>query len=393
MSRVYRIQTLDKISAKGLELLPREGYEVGSEIPRPDAIILRSHNMHDMAIPSSVRAIGRAGAGVNNIPVDACSALGIVVFNTPGANANSVKEMVLMSLLLSSRRVADGMAWVKSLVGQGAEVPKLVEQRKSDFAGPEIKGKKLGVIGLGAIGVMVANDATALGMEVTGYDPFISVEAAWGLSRAVKRAAGLSSLIAESDYLTVHVPLNEKTQGLINRETCAQMKKGTRLLNFSRGGLVDNDAVREALASGQIASYVTDFPDEELLREPHVIAFPHLAASTPEAEENCATMAVTQVRNYLEFGTIENSVNFPQCQMAPSASRRIVVANSNVPNMVGQITTLLAEYKINIQDMINKSRGDFAYNIIDVENEVSEDLLQRIRAVDGVVMTRLIEIE
>ncbi len=253
MSRVYRIQTLNKISAKGLELLPREGYEVGSEIPRPDAIILRSHNMHAMAIPSSVRAIGRAGAGVNNIPVDACSALGIVVFNTPGANANSVKEMVLMSLLLSSRRVADGMAWVKSLVGQGAEVPKLVEQRKSDFAGPEIKGKKLGVIGLGAIGVMVANDATALGMEVTGYDPFISVEAAWGLSRAVKRAAGLSSLIGESDYLTVHVPLNEKTQGLINRETCAQMKKGTRLLNFSRGGLVDNDAVREALASGQIA--------------------------------------------------------------------------------------------------------------------------------------------
>ena len=393
MSRVYKIQTLDKISAKGLELLPREGYEVGSEIPSPDAIILRSHKMHDRAIPPSVLAIGRAGAGVNNIPVDACSALGIVVFNTPGANANSVKEMVLMSLFLSSRRVAAGMAWVKSLVGQGAEVPRLVEQRKSDFAGPEIKGKKLGVIGLGAIGVMVANDATALGMEVTGYDPFISVDAAWGLSRAVKRAGGLSSLTAESDYLTVHVPLNEKTQGLINRETCAQMKKGTRLLNFSRGGLVNNDAVREALASGQIASYVTDFPDEELLSEPNVIAFPHLAASTPEAEENCATMAVTQVRNYLEFGTIENSVNFPQCQMAPSASQRIVVANSNVPNMVGQITTLLAEYKINIQDMINKSRGDFAYNIIDVDNEVSEDLLQKIRAVDGVVMTRLIEIE
>ena len=393
MNRVYKIQTLDKISAKGLELLPREGYEVGSEIPNPDAIILRSHKMHETAIPPSVRAIGRAGAGVNNIPVDLCSALGIVVFNTPGANANSVKEMVLMSLLLSSRRVADGMAWVKSLVGQGAEVPRLVEQRKSDFAGPEIKGKKLGVIGLGSIGVMVANDATALGMEVTGYDPFISVDAAWGLSRAVKRAGGLDTLIGESDYLTVHVPLTEKTQGLINSETCAQMKKGTRLLNFSRGGLVNNDAVREALASGKIASYVTDFPDEELIREPNVISFPHLAASTPEAEENCATMAVTQVRDYLEFGTIENSVNFPQCQMAPSAPKRIVVANRNVPNMVGQITTLLAEYKINIQDMINKSRGDFAYNIIDVDNEVSEDILQKIRAVDGVVMTRLIEIE
>ena len=250
MSRVYRIQTLNKISAKGLSLLPREGYEVGSEISSPDAILLRSHKMHGQPIPTSVRAIGRAGAGINNIPVDACSALGIVVFNTPGANANSVKEMVLMSLLLSSRRVADGMAWVKSLVGQGADVPKLVEQRKSDFAGPEIRGKKLGVIGLGAIGVMVANDATALGMEVTGYDPFISIDAAWGLSRAVKRAASLGTLIAESDYLTVHVPLNEMTAGLINSETCAQMKKGTRLLNFSRGGLVNNGAVKEALASG-----------------------------------------------------------------------------------------------------------------------------------------------
>ena len=393
MSRMYRIQTLNKISAKGLSLLPREGYEVGSEISSPDAILLRSHKMHGQTIPTSVRAIGRAGAGVNNIPVDACSALGIVVFNTPGANANSVKEMVLMSLLLSSRRVADGMAWVRSLAGRGAEVSKLVEERKSDFAGPEIKGKKLGVIGLGAIGVMVANDATALGMEVAGYDPFISVDAAWGLSRAVKRAAGLGTLIAESDYLTVHVPLNEKTEGLINRETCAQMKKGTRLLNFSRGGLVNNDAIREALASGKIASYVTDFPDEALLKEPNVISFPHLAASTPEAEENCATMAVTQIRNYLEYGTIENSVNFPQCQMAPSAPDRLVVANNNVPNMVGQITTLLAEHKINIQDMINKSRGDYAYNIIDVESGVGDDLLQKIRDIDGVVMTRLIEIE
>jgi D-3-phosphoglycerate dehydrogenase / 2-oxoglutarate reductase len=393
MAEVYKIQTLNKISSKGLELFPRDAYEIASEMPHPDAIILRSFKMHDLELPASLQAVGRAGAGVNNIPLDACTEKGIVVFNTPGANANSVKELVLMSLFLASRRVSEGIAWAKSLAGKGAEVPKLIEKGKSDFAGPEIRGKRLGVIGLGAIGVMVANDATALGMEVTGFDPFISVDAAWGLSRAVQRAVSLDTLIADSDYISVHVPLTDKTKGLINQDKIALMKKGVRLLNFSRGGLINNVDLKEALASGTVAAYVTDFPDEELLQAPNVIPCPHLGASTPEAEENCARMAVTQVRNYLELGNIKNSVNFPECEMAPSEKNRIVVANRNVPNMVGQITTILAEASINIKDMLNKSQGDVAYNIIDVENEVTEDDLQKIRAIEGVVMTRLIQID
>ena len=393
MAKTHQIQTLNKISTKGLDLLPRESYEIASEIPNPDAIILRSFKMHDMELPASLKAVGRAGAGVNNIPIDKCTDKGIVVFNTPGANANSVKELVLMSLFLSSRKVIDGIGWAKGLAGEGAEVPKLIEKGKSQFAGPEIKGKKLGVIGLGAIGVMVANDALALGMEVSGYDPFISVEAAWGLSRDVKRAASLDTLIADSDYITVHVPLNDKTKGLINKDKFALMKEGVRLLNFSRGGLVNNEDLKAALADGTIATYVTDFPDEDMVKEPNVIPCPHLGASTPEAEENCATMAVTQVRNYLEYGNIKNSVNFPECEMAPSEKNRIIVANHNVPNMVGQITTVLADAKINIADMLNKSRGDLAYNIIDVSSDVTEADLKKIEAIEGVIMTRLIEIE
>ncbi len=393
MAKTHQIQTLNKISTKGLDLLPRENYEIASEIPNPDAIILRSFKMHDMELPASLKAVGRAGAGVNNIPIDKCTEKGIVVFNTPGANANSVKELVLMSLFLSSRKVIDGITWAKGLAGQGAEVPKLIEKGKSDYAGPEIKGKKLGVIGLGAIGVMVANDALALGMEVSGYDPFISVEAAWGLSRDVKRAASLDTLIADSDYITVHVPLNDKTKGLINKDKFTLMKKGTRLLNFSRGGLVNNEDLKAALADETVAVYVTDFPDEDMVKEPNVIPCPHLGASTPEAEENCATMAVTQVRNYLEYGNIKNSVNFPECEMAPSEKTRIIVANHNVPNMVGQITTVLADAKINIADMLNKSRGDLAYNIIDVSSDVTEADLKKIEAIEGVIMTRLIEID
>ena len=393
MAKTHQIQTLNKISTKGLDLLPRENYEIASEIPNPDAIILRSFKMHDMELPASLKAVGRAGAGVNNIPIDKCTDKGIVVFNTPGANANSVKELVLMSLFLSSRKVIDGIGWAKGLAGEGAEVPKLIEKGKSQFAGPEIKGKKLGVIGLGAIGVMVANDALALGMEVSGYDPFISVEAAWGLSRDVKRAASLDTLIADSDYITVHVPLNDKTKGLINKDKFALMKKETRLLNFSRGGLVNNEDLKAALANETVAVYVTDFPDEDMVKEPNVIPCPHLGASTPEAEENCATMAVTQVRNYLEYGNIKNSVNFPECEMAPSEKTRIIVANHNVPNMVGQITTVLADAKINIADMLNKSRGDLAYNIIDVSSDVTEADLKKIEAIEGVIMTRLIEIE
>ena len=390
---MYKIQTLNKISPIGLELLPRTEYEVASEIPNPDAILLRSFKMHDMELPKSLKAIGRAGAGVNNIPIDKCTEKGIVVFNTPGANANSVKELVLMSLFISSRRIYDGISWAKSLADKGAEVPKLVETGKSQFSGPEIKGKKLGVIGLGAIGVMVANDAEALGMQVSGFDPFISVESAWGLSRSVQKAVSLDTLIAESDYITIHVPLDDKTRGLINAEKFALMKKNVRLLNFSRGGLVNNADLKIALADGKVSVYVTDFPDEDLIGEPNVIPVPHLGASTPEAEDNCAVMAANQVRDYLEFGNIKNSVNFPECNMAPSANNRILVANSNVPNMVGQITTILADSGINIVDMLNRSRGDLAHNIIDCENGVPEEVLAKISNIKGVIMTRLIKIK
>jgi len=390
---MYKIQTLNKISPVGLDLFPRDEYEIASEIPNPDALLLRSFKMHDVELPKSLKAVGRAGAGVNNIPIDRCTENGIVVFNTPGANANSVKELVLMSLFISSRRIYDGISWAKGLDEKGAEVPKLVEKGKSQFSGPEIRGKKLGVIGLGAIGVMVANDAESLGMKVFGFDPFISVESAWGLSRSVRKAVSLDTLISESDYLTVHVPLDDKTRGLINREKFALMKKNVRLLNFSRGGLVNNEDLKAALAEGTISVYVTDFPDEDLLSEPNVIPVPHLGASTPEAEENCAVMAVNQVRDYLEYGNIRNSVNFPECNMAPSAKNRILVANKNVPAMVGQITTILAESGINIVDMLNRSRGDLAHNIIDCENGVPEDVLAKISSIEGVIMTRLIEMK
>lgn len=390
---MYRIQTLDKISPVGLELFPRENYEIASEIPTPDAILLRSFKMHDMKIPESLKAVGRAGAGVNNIPIEKCTEKGIVVFNTPGANANSVKELVLMSLFLSSRRIYEGVSWAKSLAGKGAEVPKLVEKEKSRFSGPEIRGKKLGVIGLGAIGVMVANDAESLGMEVSGFDPFISVDSAWGLSRSVQKAVSLDTLISESDYITIHVPLDDKTKGLINSEKFSLMKKGLRLLNFSRGGLVNNADLKAALADGTVAAYVTDFPDEDLLDEPNVLPVPHLGASTPEAEDNCASMAVKQVRDYLEYGNITNSVNFPECKMTPSSNNRILVANRNVPNMVGQITTILAESRINIVDMLNRSRGELAHNIIDCENGVPEEVLEKIFNIEGVIMTRLIRLK
>jgi D-3-phosphoglycerate dehydrogenase len=390
MKAMYKIQTLNKISTIGLEVFPREAYEVASEILNPDAILVRSANMLTMEIPASVKAIGRAGAGVNNIPVPACSGRGVIVFNTPGANANGVKELVIAGLLLCSRRIVPGIIWAKSLIGKGDEVPKLIEKGKSDFVGPEIKGKRLGVIGLGAIGVMVANDAVELGMQVTGLDPFISVEAAWGLSRNVKRARGLESLLAESDYVTLHVPLNDQTKGMINRERLAIMKKGARLLNFARGGLVNNADLREAMAQGQIAAYVTDFPDEELLKIDGVVAFPHLGASTPEAEDNCAVMAVNQLRDFLENGNIKNAVNLPDCDMgpAPVGGTRIIIANKNVPNMVGQVTTVLASEKINIADMINRGRGDLAYNIIDIDGKAGDTVMKKLKGIEGVIMVR-----
>lgn len=388
---MYKIQTLNKISAKGLGLLPHDRYEYASEIVHPDAIIVRSQNMLDMDLPASLMAIARAGAGVNNIPVDKCTGRGIVVFNTPGANANAVKEMTLLGLLLASRKVYQGISWAKSLAGQGDQVSKLIEKGKSNFDGPEIKGKTLGVIGLGAIGVMVANDADALGMEVSGYDPYISVDSAWGLSRAVRKAVSIDSLIADSDYITLHVPLNKDTRGKINKEKFAIMKKGVRLINFARGELINTVDLREALRQGIVAAYVTDFPTEDLLAFDSVIPIPHLGASTPESEENCAAMAVSQLREYLETGNIKNSVNFPECNLSPSGAMRILIANRNVPNMIGQITPILAHANINIADMLNRSKGDYAYNIIDIDGQLKEDVIKQLKDVAGVIMVRIIE--
>lgn len=385
---MYKIQTLNKISPKGLDLLPRDKYEIASEIVNPDAIMVRSFKMLDMEIPGSVKAVARAGAGVNNIPIEKCTENGVVVFNTPGANANGVKELAITALLMSSRKIVPGIRWAKELVGNGDEVPKLIEKGKSQFAGPEILGKRLGVIGLGAIGVMVANSAVALGMEVVGYDPYISVEAAWGLSHNVKRSIGLDQLIAESDYITIHVPLTDKTKGMIAKEKFALMKKGVRIVNLARGGLVNNEDLKSALEEGVVECYVTDFPDEDLLKNDKVLSFPHLGASTNESEDNCAMMAARQLKDFLEYGNIANSVNFPACSMAPSAAKRVVIANRNVPNMVGQITTILAEHHINIADMINRHLGDVAYNIIDIEGTVKQDQLDKIRAVEGIILVR-----
>ncbi|HOJ98031.1 MAG TPA: phosphoglycerate dehydrogenase [Termitinemataceae bacterium] len=388
---MFRILTANKISPRGLELFPRDMYEIASEIPNPDAILVRSADLHSVEIPSSVKAIARAGAGVNNIPVDLCSERGIVVFNTPGANANAVKELAIAGLLLSSRKIVEGIAWGKTLIEKGDEVPDLVEKGKSQFEGPEIKGKTLGVIGLGAIGVMVANDAVNLGMDVIGYDPYISVDAAWNLSREVKKAETLEGLLRVADYITLHVPLMDATKGMIDMEKIRLMKKGVRLINLARGGLVNDADLIQALQEGKISCYVTDFPNAELLKQERVLCIPHLGASTPEAEENCAEMAVLQLRDYLEAGNIKNSVNFPHCKLEQRSPYRLLVANRNVPNMVGQITTILAEGNINITDLINHHKDKYAYNIIDTESPIPDHLIQKIQAVEGIIRVRVIE--
>ena len=387
---MYKIQTLNKISPRGLNLLSHDKYEYASEIINPDGILVRSQDMLKMELPDTLKAIARAGAGVNNIPVPKCSERGIVVFNTPGANANGVKELVIAGLLLSSRKIFEGINWAKSLSGKGSEVPALIEKGKTNFDGPEIKEKKLGVIGLGAIGVMVANDAESLGMEVSGYDPFLSVESAWGLSRTIKKAVSLDSLIADADYITLHIPLNDNTRNLLKKEKFALMKKGVKIMNFSRGELVNNADLKEAIEQGIVSVYVTDFPNDDLLKMNNVIPIPHLGASTPESEENCAIMAVNQMSDFLENGNVKNSVNFPECVLPRSGAKRIIIANRNVPNMIGQITPVLAKHNMNIADMLNKSKGDFAYNIIDIDNDVSEQILKELKAINGVVMVRLV---
>ncbi|HOT61919.1 MAG TPA: phosphoglycerate dehydrogenase [Treponemataceae bacterium] len=391
---MHKIQTLNKISPDGLALFPRDDYEIASEILNPDAVLVRSAEMNGTEIPATVKAIARAGAGVNNIPVTACTEKGVVVFNTPGANANAVKELVIAALLFSSRPVHKAAAWAKGLAGKGDEIPELAEKGKSQFVGPEIKGKTLGVVGLGAIGAMVANDAVTLGMNVIGYDPFISVDAAWSLSRAVHKAESLDALLAQADYISIHVPQTNDTKGFINADKIRIMKKGVRILNFARGGLVNNADMIQAIKDGKVACHVTDFADEALLATEGVICLPHLGASTPEAEENCAFMAVNQLRDFLENGNIVNSVNFPKCKIegcVPEKGARLCIANKNVPNMIGQITSILAGAKLNIASMTNQNRADVAYNLIDVESEVGENVLANLKDIDGVISVRVIK--
>ena len=387
---MFRIQTLNKISPLGLDLFPKDKYEIANDISNPDAVLVRSADMNSMEIPSSVIAIARAGAGYNNIPVARCSESGVVVFNTPGANANAVKELTLAAMFLASRDIVGGINWTAS-VADKADVAELVEKEKSRFTGPEIKGKTLGVVGLGAIGVMVANDAVALGMEVIGYDPYISVDAAWNLSREVVRADTLESLLSKSDYVTLHIPLSDSTKGLLNAEKFRLMKKDARIINLSRNALVKDKDIVEALDAGKLGAYVTDFPTAEILSCKKVIGIPHLGASTPEAEDNCAVMAVRQIMDFLEEGAILNSVNFPRCKLDQRAPNRMLVINKNIPNMVGQITTILAGANINIMDLINHHRDEYAYNIIDTEPQISPPVLEQIRKVDGIIRVRPIE--
>ena len=386
---MYKILTLNNISIKGLERLPREQYEVTSEASHPDAVLLRSFKMHDMDIPESVAAIGRAGAGVNNIPVDKMTRRGVPVFNAPGANANAVKELVLAGLLLASRNIYPAMQFAASLQGTDDEISKAVESGKKNYVGRELRGKSLGVIGLGAIGLRVANAASALGMKVVGYDPLISVENAWKLSRNIEQAVNLDHLFANCDTVSVHVPLIEATKGLVSKERIESMNDGGVIVNLARGGICDDQAVLSALDSGKLSGYVIDFPTGALLQHPKVIAFPHLGASTGEAEENCAIMVADQVRDYLEDGTITNSVNFPEANMPRGGSGcRVTVANENVPNMVGQVSTILANAGLNIADLLNKSRGDLAYTIVDLDGKIEEASLQALRDIDGVLSVR-----
>lgn len=385
---MYKIKTYNKISKIGLTVFD-DKYTIGDEVENADGAIVRSAALHDVEFPSTLKAIARAGAGTNNIPIDRCSEQGIVVFNTPGANANAVKELVIAGLLISSRRVISAIEWAKTLKGEGDEVGKLVEKGKSAFAGPEIKGKKLGVIGLGAIGVLVANAANHLGMKVYGYDPYLSVNSAWNLTHNAVHIFDIKQIFEECDYITVHVPLNDATKGLINAKTIASMKDGVRILNFARAGLVNSADMIAALESGKVASYVVDFPTDEMLDVDGVIAIPHLGASTPESEDNCAQMAATELIDYLENGNIVNSVNLPEISMPRSGKARVCVIHKNIPNMLTAITGIVAENGVNIENMLNKSRGEYAYTMLDVA-EVDEEITNKITAIDGVIKVRVI---
>ena len=385
---MFRIQTLNNISPKGLALLPPTQYEYGADIATPDAVLLRSHNMHEMDLPASVQAVGRAGAGVNNIPVPRLTELGVPVFNTPGANANAVKELVIAGMLLAARNLPQALQFVAGLEGQGDALNKVVEAGKKRFVGHELPGRTLAVIGLGAIGVKVANAAVGLGMQVIGYDPKITVSRAWQLSAEVDQAASLEQALGQADFISLHVPLLDSTRNLLDATRLGQLKPGAVLLNFAREGIVDPALVMTALEQGQLQRYVTDFPTRELIDHDGVIALPHLGASTTEAEENCAMMVARQVRDYLENGNITNSVNFPETVLPRTAGHRVSIINANIPNMLGQISSALADSGLNILDMLNKSRGEIAYTLVDVDQALTEATCERLRGIDGVLRVR-----
>lgn len=388
---MYRVLTLDKISSLGIDRFPNYFYEVGNAVENPDAILVRSRDMHKEAIPLAVRAVGRAGVGVNNIPLEKMSSLGIAVFNTPGANANAVKELVIGSLVIASRQIGEAWDFVRSLSGIDEDIVKLVEEGKKRFVGFELQGKVLGVVGLGVIGRAVANAADALGMKVVGFDPNVTVEGAWQLSANVHRAKNLGELLTRADFLTLHVPLDEKTRGLINAQNLEVVKKGVVILNFAREEIVDQEAVKAALDSGVVFSFISDFPNTLLRNHSRVVMLPHLGASTGEAEDNCAIMVVDQIRDFLENGNVRNSVNFPEASMPRLSKHRLVLANANVPNMIAKVSEALGQGKINIHDMVNMSRGEIAYTIVDLDNPVPEDTFRRIAGTEGVLMVRLID--
>lgn len=387
---MYNILTLDNIAEKGLAILPDEEFAHGKEINNPHGILVRSTKMHEMNFDENLLCIARAGAGTNNIPIERCTEQGIAVFNTPGANANAVKELTLAGLFMASRKITDGIIWAKDLQ---EDINAQVEKGKKAFAGPEIAGKLLGVIGLGAIGVGVANAALELGMEVIGYDPYLNVDRALHLSSRVKRETDIDELIKKCDYITLHIPANKETKEMVNENFIAKCKDNVRILNYARGELVDEKAMKDALETGKVAAYVADFPTETLINAPNTVFTPHLGASTPESEENCAVMAAKEIREYILYGNIVNSVNLPECVMPYIGKTRIAVINKNIPNMVGTIATVFAKEDINIDNMINKSRGEYAYTLIDVDNmnDKTDELLNELNAVDGIVKVRMIK--
>ena len=388
---MYSVKKLNSVSSVIYDYLPKDRYNISSDLDAYDAIIVRSADCHEIEFPDSLLAIARAGAGVNNIPLDRSSALGVAVFNTPGANANGVKELVLCGMLAASRNVIPAIEWAKTLKGNGEMVPKLVEKGKSQFVGPELRGKTLGVVGLGAIGILVANTAAAIGMEVIGYDPFLSVDRAWSISMHTRRANALEEVLSQSDYITLHIPLMEKTKDFISSHEFSKMKKGMVLLNFSRNGLVEHSSLFEAIENGTIAKYVTDFPSDELLCREKIIAIPHLGASTPESEDNCAMMAAQELSDYLETGAIQNSVNLPECAVPPlTTGYRITLIHKNLPNMVGQITNIVAKCNINISDMINKSKGEVAYTVLNTDDPLGEDIIEDLQKIVGMIKVRRI---